>query len=115
MKDGKAANGSNVHQYAPNSYRSQKWVAVRSGSVYKLVSALSSSMALDVKDGKAANGSNVQIYTANGYRFQQWTFKNGRPAVEVRRRSGTVPRPRSRACACSGECTAVRTRPAASR
>ena len=75
VKDGKAANGSNVQQYAPNSYRSQKWVAVRSGSVYKLVSALSPSMALDVKDGKAANGSNVQIYTANGYRSQQWTFK----------------------------------------
>ncbi|MFR7974621.1 MAG: RICIN domain-containing protein [Lacrimispora saccharolytica] len=45
VKDGKAANGSNVQQYAPNSYRSQKWVAVRSGSVYKLVSALSPSMA----------------------------------------------------------------------
>ena len=64
-----STNGTNVQQYAGNGTRAQKWVAVKNGEAYHLVSALTSRVRLN------ANGSNVDIELNKGTNaVQAWIF-----------------------------------------
>ncbi|WP_446472815.1 RICIN domain-containing protein [Bifidobacterium adolescentis] len=49
-------------------------MAIQDGSSYKFVSALNSSLVLDVRYGETTNGTNVQLWTSNNSKAQQWTF-----------------------------------------
>ena len=41
----------------------------------RIVSALNSTMVLDVKDGKIRRCSNIQLYTSNNSNAQKWVFE----------------------------------------
>ena len=70
---GVASRGANVQQWSANGGRNQKWVAVPSDGGFKLVSALSPSLVLDVGDG-GRKGANVQLWDDNGGAFQRFDF-----------------------------------------
>ena len=61
---GSAKDGTNALQYSSTGGRNQKWVAVRSGSSYRLVSAMSQSLVLDVAGWSTKNGTNVDVWTS---------------------------------------------------
>ena len=67
-------NGRNIHQYASNGTRAQKWIVQQSGSGYSIVSAIDTSFALDIRNGSVYSGSNIQLYKSNNTAAQQWTF-----------------------------------------
>lgn len=66
-------------QWNAGKGRNQKWIAVRDGDSYRLVSALSKSLALDVYGGKDSNGANVQLWNAGKGANQKWTFRDESP------------------------------------
>ena len=70
---GAASRGANVQQWSANGGRNQKWVAVPTDGGFKLVSALSPSLVLDVGDG-GRKGANVQLWDDNGGAFQRFDF-----------------------------------------
>lgn len=67
-------NGRNIHQYASNGTRAQKWIVQQSGSGYSIVSAIDASFALDIRNGSVYSSSNIQLYKSNNTAAQQWTF-----------------------------------------
>ena len=71
----KADNFTNVQQYESNGSYAQKWIAIKNGNGYVLVSALDPNYALDLYASKTSNGNNIDIYEMNGSNAQTWLFK----------------------------------------
>lgn len=71
----KASAGARIQLYASNGTNAQKWIAVKNddGSV-KFLSALDSTLAIDIKYGSVANGASIWLYDENGTRAQAWTY-----------------------------------------
>lgn len=67
--------GTNVQQYDGNGSAAQKWIVMRQedGSM-AVVSALSSTICLDIQDEPAASGSNVRVYARDGSPSQRFSF-----------------------------------------
>lgn len=60
---------------------SQKWcMEQNSNGTYTVVSAMDSSMALDVVSGNAFNGAVVQAWESNGTAAQRWSFSSDKTA-----------------------------------
>ena len=69
-----AANLTNVQQYQSNGSMAQKWIAVKNGNGFVLVSALNPNYALDLFSSRTVNGNNIAIYEKNGSNAQTWIF-----------------------------------------
>nr|WP_280924745.1 RICIN domain-containing protein [Bifidobacterium sp. ESL0745] len=72
---GRAFPGASLELFTPNQLGggyAQKWVAIRDGNSYKLVSALNPSLNLEVGFGSVMPGAKVQLYTENGNSAQRW-------------------------------------------
>ena len=67
---------ANVYQQKqPNDYN-QKWIVMFDNNQnLRIVSALNSTMVLDVKDSKIRRCSNIQLYTSNNTNAQKWVFE----------------------------------------
>ena len=68
-------NGQQVTQRSYTGGMSQKWcMEQNSDGTYTVVSAMDSSMAIDVANGNAFNGAVVQAWGSNGTAAQRWMF-----------------------------------------
>ena len=67
---------ANVYQQKQTNDYNQKWIVMFDNNQnLRIVSALNSTMALDVKDGKIRRCSNIQLYTSNNTNAQKWVFE----------------------------------------
>lgn len=67
---------ANVYQQKQTNDYNQKWVVMFDNNQnLRIVSALNSTMVLDVKDGKIRRCSNIQLYTSNNTNAQKWVFE----------------------------------------
>lgn len=67
---------ANVYQQRQTNDYNQKWIVMFDNNQnLRIVSALNSTMALDVKDGKIRRCSNIQLYTSNNSNAQKWVFE----------------------------------------
>lgn len=74
-------NGQQVTQRSYTGGMSQKWcMEPNSDGTYTVVSAMDSSMALDVASGNAFNGAVVQAWESNGTAAQRWSFSSAKTA-----------------------------------
>ena len=74
-------SGQKVTQRGYTGGMSQKWcLEQNSDGTYTVVSAMDSSMALDVTDGKARNGALIQAWDSNGTAAQHWRFSSAKTA-----------------------------------
>ena len=74
-------SGQKVTQRSYTGGVSQKWcLEQNSDGTYTVVSAMDSSMALDVTDGKARNGALIQAWDSNGTAAQHWKFSAAKTA-----------------------------------
>ena len=74
-------SGQKVTQRSYTGGVSQKWcLEQNSDGTYTVVSAMDSSMALDVTDGKARNGALIQTWDSNGTAAQHWKFSAAKTA-----------------------------------
>ena len=69
------ANGANIQIYQANGTKAQRWMlvpvhAMTTGGTYTLVSALDTSLCVDISGGSTANGAKAQVYTRNGTNAQ---------------------------------------------
>lgn len=72
------ASGTNVQQYASNNTRAQKWIAIKNGDSYHLISALTTRVRLN------ANGTNVNIESNKGTNaVQAWKFATTQSTREM--------------------------------
>lgn len=73
---GGSGRSANVYQQKqPNGYN-QKWIVMFDNNQnLRIVSALNSTMVLDVKDGKIRRCSNIQLYDSNNSNAQKWVFE----------------------------------------
>lgn len=80
---GNSNSGTNVWQYAgSDSNKAQKWrITANDDGTVSIISALSSTSAIDVSNGSSANGSNVQLWSSNGSQAQRFTFVATSPKV----------------------------------
>lgn len=66
----------NVYQQKQTNDYNQKWIVMFDNNQnLRIVSALNSTMVLDVKDGKICRYSNIQLYTSNNTNAQKWVFE----------------------------------------
>lgn len=76
ISGGTIANGTKLQVYECNDTDAQRWALVPQNPVtdgtYEIVTALSSTMRVDVKSGSTAQGANVQIYSSNDTNAQKW-------------------------------------------
>lgn len=84
VASGTMANGTKLQLYEANNTDAQNWMLVPQNPVangtYEMVTALSSTMRVDVKSGSTAQGANVQLYSRNDTNAQKWvvsTDSNG--------------------------------------
>ena len=76
-------NGQQVTQRSYTGGMSQKWcMEQNSDGTYTVVSAMDSSMAIDVANGKAFNCAVVQVWESNGTAAQRWSFSSAKTARE---------------------------------
>ena len=78
---GSAARGASLELWDPNGAAAQRWVAVRSGDSYVLVSAVSGSVGVD-ESGAVVRGRVADVTggsTSDGTRLETWD-PNGAPA-----------------------------------
>ena len=74
-------NGQQVTQRSYTGGMSQKWcMEQNSDGTYTVVSAMDSSMAIDVANGNAFNGAVVQVWESNGSAAQRWSFSSAKTA-----------------------------------
>ena len=74
-------NGQQVTQRSYTGGMSQKWCMEQSSDgTYTVVSAMDSSMAIDVANGKAFNCAVVQVWESNGTAAQRWSFSSAKTA-----------------------------------
>ena len=74
-------NGQQVTQRSYTGGMSQKWcMEQNSDGTYTVVSAMDSSMAIDVANGNAFNGAVVQAWESNGSAAQRWSFSSAKTA-----------------------------------
>lgn len=74
-------NGQRVTQRSYTGGMSQKWcMEQNSDGTYTVVSAMDSSMAIDVANGNAFNGAVVQAWESNGSAAQRWSFSSAKTA-----------------------------------
>ena len=74
-------NGQQVTQRSYTGGMSQKWCMEQNGDgTYTVVSAMDSSMAIDVANGNAFNGAVVQAWESNGSAAQRWSFSSAKTA-----------------------------------
>ena len=67
---------ANVYQQKQMNDYNQKWIVMFDNNQnLRIVSALNSTMVLDVKDGKIRRCSNIQLYTSNNTNAQKWVFE----------------------------------------
>lgn len=67
---------ANVYQQKQTNDYNQKWIVMFDNNQnLRIVSALYSTMVLDVKDGKICRCSNIQLYTSNNTNAQKWVFE----------------------------------------
>lgn len=67
---------ANVYQQKQTNNYNQKWIVMFDNNQnLRIVSALNSTMVLDVKDGKIRRCSNIQLYTSNNTNAQKWVFE----------------------------------------
>lgn len=67
---------ANVYQQKQTNDYNQKWIVMFDNNQnLRIVSALNSTMVLDVKDGKIRRSSNIQLYTSNNTNAQKWVFE----------------------------------------
>lgn len=68
---------ANVYQQKQTNDYNQKWIVMFDNNQnLRIVSALNSTMVLDVKDGKIRRCSNIQLYTSNNTNVQKWVFES---------------------------------------
>lgn len=68
---------ANVYQQKQTNDYNQKWIVMFDNNQHlRIVSALNSTMVLDVKDGKIRRCSNIQLYTSNNSNAQKWVFES---------------------------------------
>ena len=68
---------ANVYQQKQTNDYNQKWIVMFDNNQnLRIVSALNSTMVLDVKDGKIRRCSNIQLYTSNNSNAQKWVFES---------------------------------------
>ena len=67
---------ANVYQQKQTNDYNQKWIVMFDNNQnLRIVSALNSTMVLDVKDGKIRRCSNIQLYDSNNSNAQKWVFE----------------------------------------
>lgn len=67
---------ANVYQQRQTNDYNQKWIVMFDNNQnLRIVSALNSTMVLDVKDGKIRRCSNIQLYASNNSNAQKWVFE----------------------------------------
>lgn len=67
---------ANVYQQKQTNDYNQKWIVMFDNNQnLRIVSALNSTMVLDVKDGKIRRCSNIQLYTSNNTNAQKWVLE----------------------------------------
>ena len=78
VSGGTPKSGTNVQQYRSNGTRAQRWIVQSEGGSYRIISALSPTLAdllaLDVQGGSTATCANVQVYTWNGTKAQLFSL-----------------------------------------
>lgn len=71
-----SGRSANVYQQKQTNDYNQKWIVMFDNNQnLRIVSALNSTMVLDVKDGKIRRCSNIQLYTSNNTNAQKWVFE----------------------------------------
>lgn len=69
-------DSANVYQQKQSNEYNQKWVITFDNNQnLHIISALNSTIVLDVKNGNICNGSNIQLYTSNNSNAQKWVFE----------------------------------------
>ena len=74
IKNGYSQNKQNISQYDSNNTYAQKWIIIKDGDGFKIVSALNDNYVLDLSGGNVKNTSNIQLYKTNGTGSQRWYF-----------------------------------------
>lgn len=73
---GGSGRSANVYQQKQSNGYNQKWIVMFDNNQnLRIVSALNSTMVLDVKDGKIRRCSNIQLYDSNNSNSQKWVFE----------------------------------------
>lgn len=73
---GGSGRSANVYQQKQTNGYNQKWIVMFDNNQnLRIVSALNSTMVLDVKDGKIRRCSNIQLYDSNNSNAQKWVFE----------------------------------------
>lgn len=71
-----SGKSANVYQQKQTNDYNQKWIIMFDNSQnLRVVSALNSTLALDVSGGKIRNSSNIQLYESNNTKAQKWVFE----------------------------------------
>ena len=89
---GSSRPGTNVAQWGGNGSRAQKWKIVTGdkGRI-TIVSALDSSIVLDISGARRSAGANVQLWTANGSDAQTFAFIPTKPSVSAEGQADIAP------------------------
>ena len=95
---GSSRPGTNVAQWSNNGSRAQKWKIVTrdrdittGGRHITIVSALNSSIVLDISGARRSAGANVQLGTANGGGAQSFDFIPTKPSVSPEGQADIAP------------------------
>lgn len=71
-----SGKSANVYQQKQTNDYNQKWIIMFDNSQnLRVVSALNSTLVLDVSGGKIRNSSNIQLYESNNTKAQKWVFE----------------------------------------
>ena len=71
-----SGKSANVYQQKKTNDFNQKWIIMFDNSQnLRVVSALNSTLVLDVSGGKIRNSSNIQLYESNNTKAQKWVFE----------------------------------------
>lgn len=60
-----ASSGENVITYKKNGGRNQKWIVLKDGNGYRIVSAMNQNLSLDMYTGNVVENQNIDIYQNN--------------------------------------------------
>ena len=74
ISSGIAANNRNIQQYQSNGSYAQKWIVIKDGNGYKIVSAIVDNYVLDLSGGRVEDRRNIQLYQSHGTNAQRWCF-----------------------------------------
>ena len=95
------SQGSRTMQLEDSGEPAQRWIAVKDGSSFKLVSAADTSLVLDARHASTANGTWVELYADNGTSNQRWvavktaTLRESLDALASNNVSGAILAPGS--------------------